>query len=177
MAVRREPEVEVQTRVEQEKTLVMWTAPSRPYRKVGKQVLTVPMVIAILVGLILLVAGEWMLIAVVVALCFAYYTWTMMVPEEAEFSLTTRGVRLHGKLYEWPVLSRWWIDEKWGQSLLIVETGAVAIGRLVMPLSSKDENKVTEIMEKSLLKEKPSPTVLDRMGKWLTEKFPLEERV
>ncbi|HBC72431.1 MAG: hypothetical protein UX91_C0001G0137 [Candidatus Amesbacteria bacterium GW2011_GWB1_47_19] len=162
-------------RVEQEKTLVSWKAPARPFKPRGSQFLTVPMVTAILVGIILLLAGEWMLIAVVVALVFAYYVWTTVPPMEAEFLITTRGLRLHEQLYVWEVLTRWWMTDKWGQKILAVETPTVMVGRLLLPLGKTDEKEIIKEMEKYLLREQPADTTLDKMGKWLTEKFPLEE--
>lgn len=164
-------------RVEQEQTLLAWKAPSRPFKQKGSQFLTVPMVIAILVGIILLLAGEWMLIMVVAALVFAYYVWSTVPPVEADFSLTTRGVRLHGQLYAWEVLVRWWISEKWGQKLLNIETPAVTVGRLILPLGKTAQEAAEKEIGKYLLKEQPNDTVMDKMGKWLTETFPLEEKV
>lgn len=168
---------EEKPRVEQERTLFVWKAPSRPYKTPGKQFLTVPMVIAILVGIIFLLAGEWMAIAVIAAIIFAYYMWSTVPPQEAEFVITNRGLRVGGQLYVWNVLTRWWMGEKWGQKLLMVETPVSMVGRLIMPLGEAPENKVMEIMEKFLLKEKPGDTWLDKSEKWMTNKFPLEQKV
>ncbi|KKW00602.1 MAG: hypothetical protein UY33_C0008G0012 [Candidatus Amesbacteria bacterium GW2011_GWA1_48_9] len=163
--------------MEQEKTLVVWKAPARPFKPRGSQFLTVPMVIAILVGIILLLAGEWMLIAVVASLVFAYYVWSTIPPVEAEFSITTRGVRVAGQLYVWEVLTRWWITEKWGARILTIETPVVTVGRILMPLSKQAEKEVETEMGKYLLKEQPADTWLDKAGRWMTEKIPLEEKV
>ena len=162
-------------KVEQEKVLLSWKGPERPFRgRTGKQFLTVPVVIAILVGLVLLIAGEWVLIAVVVAMCFAYYMWTTVVPEEVEYRITTRGLRLHGMLYEWPVLSRWWMGEKWGGMMLFVETPTTVMGRLVLPLGSADEAKIEKVMTDNLLHEMSEETGLDRAARWMAKKFPIE---
>jgi hypothetical protein len=167
---------EEKARVEQERNVLIWRAPNRPYKAPGKQFLTVPMVIGILVGLIFLLAGEWMAIAVIAAIIFAYYMWSTVPPQEAEFAITNRGIRVGGQLYVWDVLTRWWMGEKWGQKMLMVETPASVVGRLVMPLGETKEEKIVEIMEKFLLKEKPDDTWMDKSGKWLTEKFPLEQK-
>jgi hypothetical protein len=167
---------EEKSRVEQEKSLLVWKGPNRPYKTPGKQFLTVPMVIGILVGLIFLLAGEWMAIAVIASIIFAYYMWSTVPPQEAEFAITNRGIRVGGQLYVWDVLTRWWMGEKWGQKMLMVETPVSPVGRLVMPLGETKEEKITEIMEKYLLREKPNDTLLDKSGKWLTEKFPLEQK-
>lgn len=170
-------EPEVAPRVEQERTLLTWKAPSRPYRASQKQFMTVPLVIGVLVGLILLLAGEWMLIAVVAALIFAYYVWSTVPPEEAEYSLTNRGVRVHGQLYVWEAFTRWWMEEKWGHKLVALEAPRHMVGRVLVPLGSGDEKKVEEIVSKFVLREKPADTAVDKAGKWLAEKFPLEEKI
>ncbi|MCL4440713.1 MAG: hypothetical protein M1609_09035 [Firmicutes bacterium] len=164
-------------RVVQEETILTWKAPSRPYQKKQTQALTVPMIIAALVGLVLLVAGEWMIIAVVAALVFAYYAWTMVPPEQVDYAITTRGVRARDRVYEWKDLRRWWLEEKWGQELLVLEAPVEIMGRVVMPLGEVSEEKIEKVMEKLLLKERPAETVLDRAGKWLGEKFPLEDKI
>jgi len=175
MAVKTEPQIEA--RVEQEKIYHVWSAPARPHHKLGKQTMTVPLVIAGLVGLILLVAGEWMLLVVVVALIFAYYTWSMVPAEMVEYQLTNRGARVSGQLYEWPLFTRWWTEEKWGHQLLILETPATLTGQTVMVFNSPDLAKIDKIMSSLLLKEKPADTSLDKAAKWLTDKFPLDQKL
>ena len=134
------------------------------------------MVIAILVGIILLLAGEWILIMVVAALVFAYYVWSTVPPVEADFSITTRGVRMHGQLYAWEVLNRWWISEKWGHKLLNIETPVVTVGRLILPLGKGTQEEAEKVIGKYVLMEQPNDTTMDKLGKWLTETFPLEEK-
>jgi hypothetical protein len=165
---------EVVNRVEQEKMILTWKGPNRPFRKLEKKSLSVPMVIAFLVALIFALAGEWLLIAVVVALVFAYYVWTVFPPEVVEFAISNKGLRIRGQLYVWEVMTRWWIEEKWGMKILMVEAPGVGIGKLVLPLGEMEEVKLNKEMEKWLLHERPPETAVDRMGKWLEEKFPLE---
>lgn len=163
--------------VEQEKTLINWKAPSRPYKEKGGQFLTVPMVIVILVGIILLLAGEWMLIAVIATVVFVYYAWSSVVPEVVDFSITTRGVRVVERLYPWEGMLRWWVGEKWGQKMLLIESPMVVVGRIIMPFNKENEEQISQLMEKYLLHEKPQDTWLDRAEKWMTEKFPLTDKV
>jgi|SRR3989344_1710073 len=173
--VNKEPEL--RPRVEQERVVVIWKAPARPYKGKGKGFMTVPLVIGGLVALILLVAGEWVLISVVAALVFGYYAWTVVPPEEVEYKLTTRGARVGGDLYEWEWFTRWWETEKWGHKLITLEMPGNVVGRLILPVGSGDVSKVVGVMEKLLLNEKPPETMTDKAGKWLTEKFPLEQKI
>ena len=160
--------------VEQEKTLVSWKGPARPFKRLDRQGMAVPAVIAVLVGVILLVAGEWMLIVVVGALAFAYYMWSTVQPEDTEYILTTRGLRMFGRLYEWSVMTKWWIEERWGAEYIAVESWATPMGKMYLPLGKGEEKKIIEVFEKYLIKEKPVETAVDKMGKWVGEKFPLQ---
>lgn len=175
MAVKTEPLIEA--RVEQESDWVAWRAPARPHRAMGKLSMTVPVVIAGLAGLILLVAGEWMLIAVVAAILFAFYTWSVVPAEEVEYRLTSRGVRIGGNLYEWGLFTRWWMGEKWGHKLVFMEMPGNITGRLVLALGQTDQGRIEKVMEKVLLHEQPAETRMDRAAKWLVEKFPLEQKI
>jgi hypothetical protein len=117
-------------------------------------------------------------IVVVAAMIFAYWSWSAIPAEMTEFSISSRGIRVKDKLYDWYEFTRWWMTEKWGHKLLALESPGQVAGRLVLPLGEGiKEEKVEEIMEKLLLRETPPETTLDKMGKWLTENFPLEKRI
>ena len=175
MAAKTEPQIEA--RVVQEQIYLAWTAPARPHHALGKQVMTVPLVITGLIGLILLVAGEWMLIVVVASLVFAYYAWSMIPAELMQYQITSRGVRVGGSLYEWPIFTRWWAGDKWGQPMLFLETPQSLTGQLVLTTLPTDKDKIDKIMSSLLLKDKPAATGLDKTAKWLAEKFPLEQKI
>jgi len=160
--------------VEQEKVLLQWKGASRPFKRINLEGMMVPGVIVILVGVVLLVAGEWMLLLVVAALGFAFYMWSTVPPEQTDYVLTNWGLRLGGRLFEFGVMQRWWKEEKMGSDFVVVETFAVPMGRLFLPVPKETEKKVTEILEKYVVMDKPIPTTVDKMGKWLSEKFPIE---
>ncbi len=163
-------------RVEQERVMFSWTAPARPYRKLSRQIATVPAVVTGLIAFILFLAGEWMLIAVVAALVFAYYTWMVIPPENAEFAITNIGLRAHGVLYDWGNFTKWWMVEKWDQEILMLEMPGVWIGRMAIPVGNSGE-KVEREMEKYVLRGVPAELFLDKAARWLSEKFPLQEKI
>src|SRR3989344_4471297 len=107
---------------EPEKNLLTWEAPIRPFRTPNRQTLTTAGAIAGLIAIILAFAGEWMLIATLAALIFAYYLWSTVPPQATTYSITTWGVRAHNQLYRFDEINRWWTEEKWGHSLLVLET-------------------------------------------------------
>lgn len=163
-------------RVQQEKELVKWVAQSRPFKPLSRQLFTTAVAICVLVAIIMAFAGEWVLIAVMAAGIFAYYMWSTVPPEEMEHALTTRGLRMHSQLYSWGEMDRWWIEEKWGHKLLSIDVPASWPRRLHLVIKSEDEGKVKEVIEKYVMMEKPVETAIDRMGKWMADKFPLEAK-
>jgi len=167
--------MEETAQVEQERELVKWTAAERPYRPLDRQIFVTGVVVAILVGVIMLLAGEFMAILVLAAVIFAYYVWSTVPPQQVEYLITTRGIRMSGQLYAWTEMTRWWMGEKWGSKLLTVETPVSWPKRLHLVLGAEEE-AVKGVMEKYVLMEKPVETTMDKAGKWLMEKFPLQAK-
>ncbi|KKU27527.1 MAG: hypothetical protein UX80_C0031G0010 [Candidatus Amesbacteria bacterium GW2011_GWA2_47_11b] len=164
-----------QPQIEQERELVKWIAAERPYKPLDRQMFVTGVVVAILVGVIMLLAGEFMAVLVLAAVIFAYYVWSTVSPQQVEYVITTRGIRMSGRLYTWVEMTRWWMGEKWGSRLLTVETPTSWPKRLHLVLGAEEE-AVKGVMEKYVLMEKPVETSMDRAGKWLAEKFPLQAR-
>lgn len=160
----------------QEKELFKWVAASRPYRPQSKQFFSTAIVIAVLISAILVLAGEWMLIMVMAALIFVYYVWSMMPPEQIQYTLTTKGIKVNDQLYRWEDCARWWLTDKWGSQLLVVDTPFIFPKRLHLVVDEKDVKSIEEVMYKFLEMERPLDTGVDKVSKWLTEKFPLEAK-
>ena len=163
--------------VQQEKELVKWTAAERPYKPLDRQMFVTGVVVAILEGVIMLLAGEFMAVLVLAAVIFAYYVWSTVPPQQVEYIITTRGIRTNGQLYTWAEMTRWWMGEKWGSKLLTVDlsAGKQGLRRLHLVLGT-EEAAVKTVMEKYVLMEKPVETAMDRAGRWLAEKFPFEAK-
>ncbi|MDO8487978.1 MAG: hypothetical protein Q7S31_01535 [bacterium] len=157
-----------------EQTLLKWMAPARPFKVRDRQFFTTIIVIAVLVSILMAFAREWMLIAVIASLIFAYYIWSTVPPEEVEYSITSRGVRVHSQLFRWEDLNQWWMEDKWGQKILTIATPLSVTRRLHLLLGNTDEQQVGQVLEKYLVMEKPAETAIDRAGRWVAEKFPLE---
>jgi hypothetical protein len=157
-----------------EKELLKWTGPSRPFYAQSRHFFSTAAVIVTLVGLILILASEWMLIIMLTAGAFAYYVWTTVPPEETTYTVTVKGIRVHSRLYRWSELSQWWIEEKWGNRLLGFELVAGWPKRIYLVLKEVDLNALAETLNQYLVLEKPEPTSMDKFSHWIEEKFPLD---
>jgi len=163
--------------VKEERVLFEWKALERPYQRKDKEFWTTVLSVLGLVSLILFFVKEWFLIAALVALVFLYYVLTTVPPQKAKYKLTTRGIYFSpSQRIDWEVLRRFWIDEKWGHSLLHLETW-LKFPRVISLVFSKAEGKkILEILRKYIPQEKTSPNFLDKFSSWLSKKFPLETK-
>lgn len=159
----------------EEKMLISWTAPSRPYRKRDKEFYTTIGIIVFLVSLILFFAGQFLFIAVVVSLAFVAYVLATVPPDNVHNAITTFGIHTGSGLFYWEELGRFWFTEANKTKMLHVETARAFPGVLMLLLDTVDQEELKKIMVKYAIFEKPKDTWLDNAGKWLQEKFPLEK--
>ena len=165
----------MQQEVGEEKVLLTWKAPVRPYKKRDREYYTTIAAIAFLVIIILAFLREFLLIAVVIAFAFVSYVFAAIPPEETEHQLTSRGVRSADRLYRWADLLQFWFTEKFGQKMVVVRTKVLFPGQLLLMLGKVDESKVRVIFNERLPHEAPVPTFMDKSSQWLSEKIPLEK--
>jgi len=161
--------------VGEEKLLYRWKAPVRPFKKRDRDYYTTIAAIAFLIIIILGFLREFLLIAVVIAFAFVSYVLAAVKPEETEHQLTSRGIRTADKLYRWADLRRYWLSEKYGQAMVMVQTAMLFPGQLLMLLPEADKEKVRKILNEHLPYEQPEPTFLDKSADWLSKKVPLEK--
>jgi hypothetical protein len=163
--------------MEQEKVLLTWTAKSRPFNKNGPQTRQVLVVLGILVAVVLIFAREWMLLLVIAAGVFYYYATTHVPPENMEYRITNKGVWAFGRAFMWWEFSRWWWAEKWTTKLIGLDLKTGVMGQMFIPVEGVKPEEVEKVMNKYLLFETPKETTAERMGKWMVEKFPLENKI
>lgn len=163
--------------IEQEKVLLKWTAKSRPFNPKGMQTRQVLVVLGVLVTMILVFAKEWMLLVVLAAGAFYYYAVNHVPPEEAEYQITNKGIRAYGRLFMWWEFSHWWWIEKGTIKMIGMEIPSGVLGSIFVPIERRMEKEVEDILNKYVLYEVPTETMLDKVGRWVAEKFPLENKI
>lgn len=158
----------------EERVLLSWMAPGRPFKRRDRDYYTTIGAIVFLVAIILLFLKEWLLIAVMIALAFVAYVLASVPPEETKHVVSNRGLRTGEKLYKWQELWRFWFEEKWKQKMMVVEARTKFPRRLLLMLGELDEETVKGVMKEHLILEKPEATFMDKAADWLVEKVPLE---
>lgn len=156
-----------------EEKILVWKAPSRPFKKHNKKYFSTITVIALLISLILGFAGQLIAVTVVIAITFLVYALSVTPPQEIENQITTYGIRLENNLYYWQELGRFWFTDKYGQEILNIETIRFP-GRITLLLADQDKELITQILSEVLLHQKPDPTPYEKVSAWLQEKVPLD---
>ena len=157
------------------KTLLTWDAVSRPFRKKDRSYYTVSATIVILLCLILLLAREFLLIAVLLALTFVAYVLAFVPPHPVKYRISTQGIIIGEDFYFWHFLDAFWFKEREGHKILIIQTRLRFPGQLMLVLGEHDEEKVKKIVVRFLpYIEVPYKSWMEKWSDSLQKNFPLE---
>ncbi|MBU0576484.1 hypothetical protein KJ707_02110 [Patescibacteria group bacterium] len=155
------------------KTIITWSAPSRPFKKRDRRYYTTVILIVFLISLILFFAGQFLPIAVVISVGFLAYVLSSVPPHEVKIEITTYGIEVEDFLYYWEEMGRFWFDKKYNQELLTIETMRFP-GRIILLFDKNEKEDLKKLLSEVLFEEKPADTFYDKAAKWLQEKIPLE---
>lgn len=157
------------------KTLLSWTAPSRPFRKKDRSYYTTIATIVTLLILIALLAREFLLVGVLMALTFVAYVLGFVAPQDVDYKISTQGVTIGDHFYFWQELDSFWFNEKEGHKILNILTHLRFPGQLMLILGSEDEEKVKNMVAKYLPFHEIAPrSLVDKWAEGLVKHFPLE---
>lgn len=129
-----------------EETAIKWQAPSRPQIKTNPQFYSTIGILVLAVCLVLFVAGQFALIAAIVAILFATYVLSNVPPERVHHEITTRGVSYAGKVYLWDELKSFGFKTRGGYVTLIINTREPFPGQLFLILEKVDYEEVKKVI-------------------------------
>jgi hypothetical protein len=161
------------SRPEPEELIVEWEAASRPFKKRNRQFYTTIAIITFLVSLILGFAGQFLFVAVVIALAFLAYVLYSVPPEIVLNRITNYGIHTDNNFYHWDEMGRYWFTELFSQKLLHIEIARFP-NQLTLVLGDIDPDAMDELLSEVLVHEKPLPTSFDKAAQWLQQKIPLD---
>lgn len=153
--------------------IVTWSAPSRVFKKRDRKYFTNVLVIVLLISLILFFAGQFLPIAVVLAVTFVTYILSTFPPEVIHNKITNYGVYLDEKIFYWDELGRFWFEKRMGQDVMFLETSLFPY-RLLFVLTNTSVEEVRDVLQRVLLEEKPPLTTYEKAAEWMQKKFPLD---
>jgi hypothetical protein len=161
VVVRREPE----------KDLVVWTAPARLFKRRGRQFYVTVFAIAGIVSLILFLAEGIMPVILIVSLVFLYYVLSTVQPENIEYKVTTKGIRIANKLTEWQSLNRYRFSKRFDNNLMIIDTSFIP-GRIELIINPGIKDQLKKEISAYIPYEEVPAGAIDRATNWFAEKMP-----
>lgn len=161
VVVRREPE----------RDLVTWTAPARPFKRRDRQFYVTVFAMAGIVGLVLFFAEGAMPVILIVSLVFLYYVLSTVPPEDVEYKITSKGIKVSGKLTEWPYLTRFWFAKRSGSEILIFETLLIP-GRIEFIIKDDMKEKLKKEISAHIPYEEVPAGSFDRVTEWFAKFLP-----
>lgn len=167
---------QVPTTPQVEKVLLEWSAPARPYKERTREFYTTVLSIAFLLGVILLLLKEFLLIGVIIAFAFLSYVLSTHKPEDVKHQLTSQGIRTDGKLYPWNTLVNFWLRPEMSQEVVFVKTVSKIPGAILMVVSPSKRAEIIKALGDHLPLIEYQDGFVDRAGKWLGNKIPLENK-
>lgn len=157
------------------RTLLIWQAPSRPFRKKDRSYYTTIAIIVTLLVLIALLAQEFMLIGVLLALAFVAYILGFVPPEDVEYKISTQGVTIGDHFYFWSNLDSFWFSQKEGHRVVNILTHLRFPGLLMLIIGDQNQEQIKKMVARYLpFYEIPPKTILDKWIESLQKHFPLE---
>jgi hypothetical protein len=154
-----------------EEVLFTWKAVSRPFQKRGREYWITVVSIASLLAFILFLAEGVMPVILISSLIFLYYILSTVKPEDIEYGLTSRGLRVADVITTWNNLTQFWFTKRMGSDLLVVETTTFPF-RLELVIDQEDILRVKRILADYIPEGKTSPTYLDKVADWVSKKLP-----
>jgi uncharacterized membrane protein len=156
---------------ELEKDLITWIAPSRPFKRRDKQFYLTAISIAGIVCLILFLAEGAMPVILIISLIFLYYVMSTVEPENIEYKITNKGIKVGGSKTEWQYLGRFWFSKRYDTELLILETSFLP-NRMEVVIKSETKEEIKKVLKNYLSEEEIPPSNLDKVINWFSNKLP-----
>lgn len=161
----------VEAKIEPEKTLYMWKAPSRPFKRRSKQFWMTTIAIGTIFGLVMFLAEGALPVILIVSIIFLVYVYSTVEPEIIEYQITNQGIKIQDKGTDWGQLVRFWFSRRFDNDLLVFQVITFP-ERLEVVINSKDKDPIKKILSKYLSEEEIPPSSLDRAASWFAKRMP-----
>jgi len=162
--------------INEEKVKYEWEEAERSFQKKDRDFWVTAIAILVLVSVILIFVKEFFLIITLVSILFLYYVLSTIPPQNVKYKITNRAIYFGGERYEWALLTRFWFGKSLSSEMIHFETVLKFPRRVSLVIKPEDKEKIKEIVIKRIPLVEDSPNFLDKMTKWLTNRFPLEKR-
>ena len=169
----QEPQAVV-VRRESERELVTWTAPARPFKRYSRRFYIKIFSIVGIVSIILFIAEGVMPVVLLVSFIFLFYVLSTVPPDNVEYKITNRGVKVAGKETGWQNIHRFWFLTKSGSEVLMFDT-IILPGRMELVINSEIKDRLKREISAYVPYEEIQPSLLDKFVNWMVKKLPESE--
>lgn len=101
--------------------LYVWRAPERHWYPKDRSWYIIYSFFFILIIALLAILNEFILIILIIAFVFLWFTQGAIPPDIAEHQITTLGIKSFGKVYKWRNIKHYWFSIKSGVYVLHIE--------------------------------------------------------
>jgi len=157
-----------------EKVLFTWKAAARPFKRRNKEFWVTIAAMAGIAGVILFLFEGVMPVVLIISIVFLFYILSTVEPEQIDYQVTNRGIKIADKLTRWDELTRYWFGTQFETDIVIFETLKLP-GRLEFVINKSEKDKLKKAVDKYLNEEKASPTNFDKLSDWFAKKLPTEK--
>lgn len=168
-----EPQAVV-VRRESERDLVTWTAQARPFKRYGRKFYVTVFSIVGIISIILFIAEGALPVVLLISLIFLFYVLSTVQPENIEYKITNKGVKIAGKETPWQNIVRFCFMTKSGSEVLVFDITSLP-GRMELVVTPGIKESLKREISAYVPYEEMQPSALDKVVSWIVKKLPESE--
>jgi hypothetical protein len=156
--------------------LVSWKGPSHPFvRRKPVYFQTVAAITFLLSVISFFLFHDILLIGAIVSIAFVVNVVAKFEPMQITYKVTPLGFEYSDRLFRWVELSSFWMEEKWGEKVLVIQTRLAFPGQIRAVVRDVSGEKLKEVVGKYLeYKQKPMKSAIDHISDWLSRRIALD---
>ena len=159
---------------EPEADLVTWVAPSRPFKRRSRKFYVTIFSIVGIISIILFIAEGIMPVILLISFIFLFYVLSTVPPEDIEYKITNKGVKIAGKETAWSNIIRFWFATKYGSDVLIFST-TMLYGKMELVIRPEIKDRLKKEISAYVPYEEMPPSLMDKFVSWIADKLPESE--
>ena len=160
----------------EEKILLEWRAPERSFQKRDKDFWITAIALLVLVSIILIFIKEFFLIITLVSILFLFYVLSTVPPALITNKITNRGIQFGDLRYRWDDLVKFNFKKSLSNETIQFETALRFPRQISLIINPLDKEKIKNIVVKRIPLVETSPSFIDKLTKWFSDRLPLEKR-
>lgn len=161
---------------ELEHVLIEWEAAERAFKRRDRDFWITAIALLVLVSVIFIFIKEFFLVISLGSILFLAYVLSTVPPGLVRNKISNRGIYFGEQFYPWEVMDRFWYKTSLDSEMIHFLT-VLRFPRVIsLVINDKDKEEIKEIVVKRIPYVENSPTFIDKLTKWVTERLPLEDK-